>query len=146
MSNFRSLIQVGKKAGEVVGRAPGNLTVTQPVTMAADVVAAWREYKTICEQEKTAREVISANRDVRLKAIQERANIFKDIIRQTFGERAKNFDYYFSILNKGIDEKNDKVIDAALELIVEQTRISPIAQATELMNSINNPNVNQIEI
>lgn len=146
MSNFRSLVQVGKKAGEVVGRAPGNLTVTQPVTMAADIVTAWRDYKTICEQEKTARQVIAANRDVRLKAIQEQANIFKDLIRQTFGERAKNFDHYFSVLNKAIDEKNDKVIDTALTLIVEQTRISPMAQVAELMNSINDPSVNQIEI
>lgn len=110
------------------------------------LITAWKDYKNTCETERTKRSGIAADRDIRLKAIQEQATAVRTMIERTFSERAKNFDQYFALLNTGFASGNDKQIDVALTMIVEQTKVSPMVQAVQLMNSINDPNVDVIEI
>lgn len=130
----------------MTSKAPINIPVAYPVTLALDLVSAWKEYQNTAEQEQTARAAIAAERDVRIKAIKEQAKLLRDVIGKTFDERARNFDKYFHILNKSLEEKNDKGIDAALTLILAQTKISPMAQVTELIKNFNDPAVKEIEI
>ena len=111
-----------------------------------NLVTAWKEYKTIQENEATRREQIWADRDVKLAAIREQANTIRQLIEGTFDERSKNFDQYFDLLEKGFSSNNDQMINSALALIVNQTQVSPMAQAAQLMQSINDPDVKSIEI
>lgn len=111
-----------------------------------NLVTAWKEYKTIQENEATRREQIWADRDVKLAAIREQANTIRQLIEGTFDERSKNFNQYFDLLEKGFSSNNDQMISSALALIVNQTQVSPMAQAAQLMQSINDPDVKSIEI
>lgn len=146
MATINSLVKIGQKTGKLATKAPIKIPAAYPATLAIDLISAWKEYQNTAEREKTARHAIAANRDVRIKAIEEQARLFHVVIRETFGERAKNFDHYFSMLDKGMAEKNDTIINAALTMIFEQTRISPMAQVTELIKNFNDPTVKEIEI
>jgi glycerol dehydrogenase-like iron-containing ADH family enzyme len=111
-----------------------------------DLVAAWRDYQTTREVEKTRREQIQADRDVRIMAIHEQAEILRQTIRATFMERAGIFDKSFVLLEEGFDDDNDKKIEAALNMIAKQIEQNPMKQAIQLLNNIRDPNVDEIEI
>ncbi len=112
----------------------------------SSLITAWKDYKITHELEVTRRTQIAADRDVRLEAIRGQAQAIQSFIQATFAERAHNFDKFFTLLDQGFASGNDTQINAALTLIVEQTKISPMAQAAQLMSSINDPNIDSIEI
>lgn len=136
-------LTTGRNASALAGKATA---VVDQATLLTDMVSAWREYKNTCEIQRTERERIVADRDVRITAIREQAEIFRQLISETFKERAKNFDQFFDLLNQGFNAKDDKKINAALTMIVEQTKVSPMTEAARLIQSINDPNVDCIEI
>ncbi|ASM79131.1 hypothetical protein VITFI_CDS3354 (plasmid) [Vitreoscilla filiformis] len=72
--------------------------------------------------------------------IQAQAETLRELISSSFAERAIKFDKYFALLESGLASGNDQQINAALTLIVDQTKNSPMAQATQLLNKINDPN------
>ncbi|WP_143164429.1 hypothetical protein [Lampropedia hyalina] len=127
-----------------------NLSKTSAVLNYADgfgsLVTAWQDYQNTREVEITRREQIAANRDVKLSAIREQAAILQMMIKETFKERERNFDKYFSLLNDGFVNGNEMQINAALNMLVEQTKINPMVQTMQLINSINDPDVKVIEI
>jgi hypothetical protein len=57
----------------------------------------------------------------------------------------KNFEKLFDMLNEGFSRDDDKEINVALSLITEQIKQSPMKQAVQLMQDINNPNAHEIE-
>jgi hypothetical protein len=121
--------------------------VTAVTTGSQNLFNAWKDYATTREAETTKRTQIEANRDVALAAIQAQAETLRMLIEGTFAERAKNFDQYFALLDAGFTNGNEQQINAALTLIVEQTKVSPMMQAAQLMNKINDPgNTDVIEI
>jgi hypothetical protein len=111
-----------------------------------DLINAWKDYKTTHEVETTKRTQIAADRDVRLAAIQAQADVFENLIQNTFGERAHNFDQFFALLKDGFNSSDDRKINAALTMIVEQIKVNPMAQAVQMMQQINDPNVKCIDI
>ena len=119
---------------------------TQVVCSLSDLVNAWKDYQTTREIETTKRTQIAADRDVRLAAIHAQAEAFHRLIDKTFDERSNNFDKFFNILEKGFATNDDRQINAALTMIVEQVKVSPMAQAMQMMKQINDPNVEYIDI
>lgn len=119
---------------------------TLPTGSAADLINAWSEFKKVQETEITKREQIAADREVRLTAIRESADTLRILINKTFEERGKNFNEYFALLEQGFKNDNDKQINAALAMIIEQTKVNPMVQAAELITQINDPNVKFIDI
>lgn len=111
-----------------------------------DLVNAWKDYKTTREVEITKRTEIAADRDVRLAAIHAQADAFHRLIDKTFDERSSNFDQFFELLEKGFSNNDDRQINAALTMIVEQVKVSPMAQAVQMMKQISDPNVEYIDI
>ena len=105
-----------------------------------NLINDYKHYATTREVETKKKKKIEANRDVALAAIQAQADTLRMLIEGTFAERSKNFDKYFSLLNEGFINDNDQQINAALTLIVEQTKVSPMMQAAQLINNINDPN------
>ena len=112
----------------------------------SDLVNAWKNYQTIREGEITKRTQIAADRDARLAAIQAQADTFHKLIDKTFDERSNNFDQFFDLLEKCFSNNDDRQINAALTMIVEQVRVSPMAQAVQMMKQINDPDVEYIDI
>lgn len=110
------------------------------------LVDSWLEYKKVKENETTKREAIRAHRDVAIERINAQKEVFQNVINHTFAERAKNFDHFFATLDKGIEEKNDQIINGAMQMIVNQMQTSPLAGMNEFMAMINNPDVDAIEI
>lgn len=108
-------------------------------TSGRNLIDAWRDYVSVREVEVTKRAGINAARDVALARIQAQAETLRALIAGTFSERSNNFDRYFSMLEDGFSSGNDKQINVALTLIVEQTKISPMAQVAQLINKINDP-------
>lgn len=136
---------------KLIARTTGELLkhkdkMTLPTGSASDLFNAWSEFKKIQETEITKREQIAADREVRLTAIRESADALRTLINKTFEERGKNFDQFFALLEQGFENDNDKQINAALALIVEQTKVNPMGQAAELISQINDPNVKFIDI
>lgn len=109
-----------------------------------NLINAWKDYAATRESEVTKRTHIEANRDVALAAIQAQAEVLKTLINQTFSEREKNFDQYFSLLDVGFANGNDQQINAALTLIVEQTKINPMLQVVQIMKKINDSSNNDV--
>ncbi len=117
-----------------------------PALTAVDVLTAFKEYTRICEAEKTRREEIRADRDVQLASIKEQGRIWRAFIERTFAERRQVFSTSFEMLFRGLDGGNDAAINAALAIITEQIKTSPMKQAAELMLAMNNPDVKHITI
>lgn len=111
-----------------------------------NLLNAVSDYQKTCAIEQTRREQIHADRDVRLTALKEQASIFRQALESTFRERADNFHHFFRLLDEGFTKDNDKQINAALTMIVEQTKTAPMMQAMQMMRDINNNDIREIEI
>ena len=140
MSN--SLALTTKIKGQLVKQA----APAQVAGSLSDLVNAWKDYQTTREVETTKRTQIAADRDVRLAAIHAQAEVVHRLIDKTFDERSNNFDKFFNLLEKGFAANDDRQINAALTMIVEQVKVSPMAQAMQMMKQINDPNVEYIDI
>lgn len=134
---------LAKKMSSQIARQGGSAVVNGSFT---DLITAWKDYQTTRERETTNRAQIAADRDVRLAAIQAQADIFQGLISNTFGERSRNFDEFFTVLKAGFDSGDDRQINAALTMIVEQIKVNPMAQAVHMMHQINDPDVKCIDI
>lgn len=140
MSN--SLVLTTKIKGQLVKQA----APAQVAGSLSDLVNAWKDYQTTREIETTKRTQIAADRDVRLAAIHAQAEVVHRLIDKTFDERSSNFDQFFNLLEKGFAANDDRQINAALTMLVEQVKVSPMAQAMQMMKQINDPNVEYIDI
>lgn len=144
MRNKSIALRASKGAAQkTAAKAMAPLEYAEGVT---SLINAWRDYKTTHEVETTRRVQIAANRDVQLAAIHEQAHALRTLIDKTFSERATNFSHFFDLLDQGVQRGDDRQINAALSMIVEQTRVNPMAQALQIMSDINNPDTKVIEI
>lgn len=117
-----------------------------PALSALDVVNAWKEYVTTCEIEETKREAIRADRDVQITSIKEQGKVWRAFIENTFAERREVFSKSFDMLENALNNGDDKEINAALAMITEQIKISPMKQAAEMMLAMSDPDVKHIEV
>jgi len=121
-----------------------------PVSMAADafnnLVNAWKDCKNTAEIEKTKRENIKSWRDINVKSIEENSAILKLYLELSFKERAKMIEGTFERLDRALENKDTEAFGLMMNAIVDIVKVSPLAQARQLIGDINNPNVNLIEI
>lgn len=110
------------------------------------VLQSFLEYKKISEGEKTKREYIQAHRDVALARIQSHRETLEKYLTETFAERRLVISQMFDALDKGIETGNDQVIGMAMQSIVETIKVSPLQGVQTVMNQIEDPNVDFIEI
>ena len=64
----------------------------------------------------------------------------------TFKERAKNIEGFFNVLDEGIKNGNDKLIEQSIGAILEVAKQSPLVGARELILAMQDKNINEIEI
>lgn len=127
-----------------------NIPVTLPLETTVSgftmLVTAWQDYKKTHEVESTKRAHIAAARDIRVEELRQRADILRLTVMKTFEERAHNFDQFFTMLESGFDTDDDRKINAALTMIVEQVKANPMAQASQMISAIQDPNVDVIDV
>jgi len=110
------------------------------------LLEAHNSYHITREQEKTKRQQIQAWERVQVTSIQEQAKTIRDYLEYSFAERRENFKKLFDALDKGIENGNDVVVQAALTGILEITRQSPLADALAAARAVSDPNIKSIEI
>lgn len=109
-----------------------------------EIIKARQQYLSTREIEKTRRFEIQKLSEVELASIREQSAILQEYLQMTFIERRQNFDYCFSLLDKGLENDNQKQIEAALSIIVTTIKESPLKQAAEIMSKIKNRSSNEI--
>ncbi len=100
-------------------------------------------YKTRTE-EKAKRAGIAELAEIRKSELKENANILRDYLTKTFKERRHNFDKFFQLLEDGLDENNRDKIDEASAQIKLLVLNSPLKQALEIVNKVNNRQTGEI--
>ena len=103
-------------------------------------------YKKIAETEKTKRTAIAAWRDTKILELTNQREILEKYLTLTFKERAKNIEGFFNVLDEGIKNGNDKLIEQSIGAILEVARQSPLEGAKELISAMNNQDIKVIDI
>lgn len=83
-------------------------------------------YFRIRQEEKTKRHIMDKKTEVIIEYIRTERNNFKDYIEKIFTERAMNYEKFFDLLDKGIDNGDINVIGAAVSLITSQIKENPL--------------------
>lgn len=146
MSTSKSIVTAASKITKS-GKAAGNaLPITKILEDYTDILSAWQHYSTTKEVERTKRANIAANKEISLAAIRAQEKTLRYALKNTFQERAKNFDEFFKILDRGMKNNDDKAINAALSMIISQIKENPMREAVQMMQDIKNPNIKEIEL
>jgi capsid protein len=114
---------LGKSVGTVAGKAGKTVLVSvNPL----EVIREYVNYRRIVEEQKTERERIVSERDRAVKALEAEKEVILDYFERRFKERKEALSGLFDILHQGIVNKNDNVIDKALEGIVGIVKDNPL--------------------
>ena len=85
-----------------------------------------------CEVQKTKREKIRADSNVKLAQINSMTECIKDYLNRSFDERGKLFDNYFSVLDKAIEGDNMELMAATLQSINSLAASSPFKDLNDI--------------
>ena len=85
-----------------------------------------------CEVQKTKREKIRAESNVKLAQINSMTECIKDYLNRSFDERGKLFDNYFSVLDKAIEGDNMELMAATLQSINSLAASSPFKDLNDI--------------
>ena len=128
--------QPSKGLGKIVPGKDG-LNIAQGFM---EVVRARQQYLQIKEEELTKRTAIQKKAEIDIAEIREKSQLLRDYFIMSFSERRDNFDRCFNMLDAGLLSGNDKQVDAALSLIVDIVKESPLEQAANVMQQLKNRN------
>lgn len=120
-----------------------------PVSNAAQgftmLVSAYKEYKTICQQEHTKREAIQAWKEVQVGRTNAQRDFLESYLKERFTERKHVIDEMFKRLDEGIANDNPELISMAMSAIENTVKSSPLQEASQVLMALNDPNVDKIE-
>lgn len=106
------------------------------------ILFAYSEYKKVALEEKTKREGIAAWERVTLEKIKSQRKLLLSFIDRSFEERARNFEYLFSLADQAIASQNNKELSLVLEKITELAKTSPFQDLTDVSSvqaALSNP-------
>lgn len=107
---------------------------------------SWKDYKSIHELEVTKREYIKAQRDKKIKEIQDQRDLIEQYLIETFSERKKVITKMFDVLDKGIDTGDKELIANAMNTIIATIQTSPLKDIQNMRLQLDDPDVDFIEI
>lgn len=126
-----------------------NMTPTpdiSPLSLIKDFIEADENYKRTVEIETTKREAIQAWREVQVKELSDKRDLLEKSLSQRFSERRDTIEKMFTLLDRGIDKNDDRLIKELLNVIVSVVRQSPLANVDKSMADVSNPDVPYIDI
>ncbi len=107
---------------------------------------AYLEYKKNLETEITRRSAISNWKDVEITKLQNQKAILEAYLTEIFRERSQIIKNLFSMIEQGIENDNNYLIDKGVTGIISIAKESPLAQAKDIMLAMYDKNVKCIEI
>ena len=122
-----------KKATSAVARkAAGKVINTfknvNPIVVLSEITHEYIEYKKILQQERTKREHIETWKEINLKAIEAKQDIFIKYLELSFDERKNNFKRLFKILDTAVKKEDIQTIANTLDAIVKLAQENPFKQ------------------
>jgi hypothetical protein len=138
------ILGAAKTAGKAAGKAAG---ATGALALAgSDLIKAFCDYRKTCEAEITRREYIRAERDVAIERIRAQTDVIKTYLDQAFRERRHVIDGNFAVLERALRENQPELACRAMTSIEEIMKKSPLNDVRQIMNDVNDPRVESIEI
>lgn len=137
------------KPSEIVNLLPTSMPKQGPLALKESVDMIFRahhEFKMTREVERTKRKAISDWKEVQLKNLSDRRELLEMYLTQQFAERRYLITELFNRLDQGIEKGDDMIIKASLDGIVEIARQSPLANASQLLADMSNPDIKCIDI
>lgn len=101
--------------------------------------------KIICEQEKTKRVAINAQKEIEIKKIQAQRALMEQVIEKAFAQRGANFDKFFKALDVGIASGDAQIMEIAMSGIIAQIQSPAMQEVNAIMAQLNNSNAGCIE-
>ncbi len=146
MMDKNALLEAGKIVSSKVVNGNAAAGIQPAATSFNMLVSAWSDYKKVQAVEITKRARIQADKEVAIKAIEEQSALLRDYFTQVFAERRGIIEQNFALLEQALAQDNLDMANLAMASINHLVQQSPLAQAKELITSINNPKVEHIEI
>lgn len=117
--------------------------VQKSITM---LFEAWRDYKNTQETEITKRVAIASNREINVAKIKAQRDVVEQYLIHSFSERRQVITGMFETLDKGIANGDERIIGMAMQSIVETIKTSPLQGIQNMMQQLDDPNIDAIEI
>lgn len=117
--------------------------VQKSITM---LFEAWCDYKNTQETEITKRVAIASNREVSIAKIKAQRDVVEQYLIHSFSERRQVITGMFETLDKGIANGDERIIGMAMQSIVETIKTSPLQGIQDMMQQLDSPNIDAIEI
>jgi len=129
------LVSVFSALSKKLPRLPNSpIPVQQVVTLYSEIANYYR----VREEEITKREAIRRASETEIARIRANADLLREYFQLAFAERRENFDRAFAILEEAIQSGNNQQVEAALSIILQLVKESPIKQAAEIVQRAKN--------
>ena len=92
------------------------------------LVEAQKENHRVTEEQKTIREGIIAQKEVAIEEIKAKKEILSMYFDNIFEERRKNYQKFFEMIDKGIEDNNIELLQLATNMIVNIALDSPLKE------------------
>ena len=96
-----------------------------PASAFLSLVSLYKDTTKVIEEEKTKREKIQADRDVKLEAIKFQRDFFMEYLEKTYDERKENFAKLFMVIDDAIKKDNIQQLSIGLDSLNKLAAESP---------------------
>lgn len=96
-----------------------------PTSAFLSLVSLYKDTTKVIEEEKTKREKIQADRDVKLEAIKFQRDFFMEYLEKTYDERKENFAKLFMVIDDAIKKDNIQQLSIGLDSLNKLAAESP---------------------
>lgn len=109
-----------------------------------ELVSLYKETTIIVETEKTKREKIIAEKEIKIGAIKAQKEFFMEYLHKTFDERSENFDKIFEVIDSALANDNIQELTLGLESLNKLAAESPFKVLADI-NTLGNALDQKIE-
>jgi hypothetical protein len=105
------------------------------------IISLYKEALVVEATEKTKREQISAEKEVKLESIRAQRAFFMEYLKKTYDERADNFAKIFEVIDSALENDNIQALALGLDSLNKLAAESPfkiIADINTLQNALEN--------
>ena len=96
-----------------------------PTSAFQSLVSLYKDTTKVIEEEKTKRDKIKADRDVKLEAIKFQRDFFMEYLEKTYDERKENFAKLFIVIDDAIKKDNIQQLSIGLDSLNKLAAESP---------------------
>jgi hypothetical protein len=115
-----------------------------PIATLEGIVSMCHDMAVVEATEKTKREQILADKEVRIETIRAQRDFFMDYLKKTFDERADNFSKIFEVIDSALENDNIQQLALGLDSLNKLAAESPFKVLADI-NTLQNALENKVE-